>query len=124
MRFKLVSMAIGIRNGMIFVARTSRGIPPAFVDDIATLIMPNIAMSTAGSRDGIDCRSGRTSSIIIHLSNDSTNLPKQIKQFTRTLIKRKHKRNILGSHHSLTLNVIVSKQIFFIRGRIQYFIAC
>lgn len=69
---------------MILVARTSRGKPPAFVDDIATLIIPNIAISTAGSRDGIDCKSGRTSSIIIHLSNDSTSLPKHIKLLTRT----------------------------------------
>ena len=28
------------------------------------------------------------------------------------------------SHYSLTLKVMVSKQIFFIRGKMQYFIAC
>lgn len=74
-----------MRNGITFVAKTSRGRPPAFADVMATLMIPNIAMSTAGSRDGIDCRSGKTSSMMIHLSNDSTSLPKHIKQLTRTL---------------------------------------
>lgn len=45
---------MGMRNGIILVASTSRGKPPAFVDDIATLMIPNIAISTAGSRDGTD----------------------------------------------------------------------
>jgi hypothetical protein len=47
-------MDIGTKNGIIFVASTSRGKPPVFVEDIATLIIPNIAISTAGSREGID----------------------------------------------------------------------
>ena len=54
LRLRLVSIDIGMRNGIIFVANTSRGNPPAFADDIATLMMPNIAISTAGSRDGTD----------------------------------------------------------------------
>lgn len=70
---------------MTLVARISRGKPPDFVDDIATLMIPKMAISTAGSRDGIDCKSGITSSIMIHLSKDSTSFPKQIKQLTRTL---------------------------------------
>lgn len=84
MRFRLVSMEIGTRNGMTFVAKISRGKPPDLFADMITLIIPKIAMRTAGSREGIDCNNGMTSSIIIHLSKDSTNLPKQTKQFTRT----------------------------------------
>lgn len=77
---------------MIFVASTSRGKPPAFDEDKATLIIPRIAMRTAGSREGIDCNSGSTSSMIIHLSRDSTNLPRHIKQLTRTCNRRKSTR--------------------------------
>ena len=83
-KFRLVSIDIGTRNGIIFVASTSRGRPPVFVDDKATLIIPKIAIRTAGSRDGIDWSNGKTSSMITHLSNDSTNLPRHIKQLTRT----------------------------------------
>jgi len=39
---------------MTFVASISRGKPPDFVDDIATLMIPNMAIRTAGSREGID----------------------------------------------------------------------
>lgn len=84
LRLRLVSIDMGMRNGIILVASTSRGKPPAFVDDIATLMIPNIAISTAGSRDGTDWRSGRTSSIMTHLSKDSTSFPRHIKQLTRT----------------------------------------
>ncbi len=54
LRLRLVSIAIGIKNGITLVASTSRGNPPAFDDDIATLTIPNIAISTVGSRDGTD----------------------------------------------------------------------
>jgi hypothetical protein len=47
-------MEIGTKNGITFVASISRGKPPDFVDDIATFIIPNIAIRTAGSRDGMD----------------------------------------------------------------------
>ncbi len=84
LRLRLVSIEIGTKNGMTFVASISRGKPPDFVDDIATLMIPNIAIRTAGSRDGIDWSNGMTSSIIIHLSNDSTSFPRHIKLLTRT----------------------------------------
>ena len=54
LRLRLVSIEIGTKNGITFVARISRGKPPAFDDDIATFMIPNIAIRTAGSRDGID----------------------------------------------------------------------
>ena len=84
LRLRLVSIEIGTKNGITLVARISRGKPPDFDDDIATFIIPNIAIRTAGSRDGIDWSNGITSSIIIHLSNDSTNFPRHIKLLTRT----------------------------------------
>ena len=77
-------MEIGTKNGITFVANISRGKPPALDEVIATLMIPKIAIKTAGSREGIDCNNGITSSIMIHLSKDSTNLPKHIKQLTRT----------------------------------------
>ncbi len=94
-RLRLVSMEIGTKNGITFVASISRGKPPDFVDDIATFIIPNIAIRTAGSRDGMDWSKGITSSIIIHLSKDSTNFPRHIKQLTRTWKNKKWiKKNI------------------------------
>lgn len=98
---------MGTRNGITLVASTSRGKPPDFVDDIATLIIPKIAISTAGSRDGIDCSRGRTSSIIIHLSNDSTSFPRHIKQLTRTYWLLKRKQNRLRDYLKLYLTLIV-----------------
>lgn len=47
-------MEIGTRNGITLVASISRGKPPDFDEDIATLMIPKIAMRTAGSRDGMD----------------------------------------------------------------------
>ena len=112
MRLRLVSIDIGIKNGIIFVASTSRGKPPAFVDDIATLIIPNIAIRTAGSRDGIDWRSGKTSSLITHLSKDSTNFPRHIKQLTRTLNNNKNKRVVTKETTYLHLMLLFQNKSF------------
>ena len=83
-RFRLVSMEIGTRKGMTLVASISRGRPPDFEEDMATLMIPKTPMRTAGSRDGIAWSRGITSSMMIHLSNDSTSFPRHIKPFTRT----------------------------------------
>ena len=117
---------MGTKKGITLVANISRGKPPALEEFIATLMMPRIAMRTAGSREGIDCSNGMTSSMIIHLSKDSTNLPKHIKQFTRTWNEGYcvQKTSMTSLSHPRTLRVIVSKQIFLIRGKMQYFIAC
>ena len=123
-RVKLVSMEMGTRKGITFVARISRGRPPDFEDDVITLMIPNMAIRTAGSREGIDCSKGSTSSMMIHLSKDSTSFPRHIKQFTRTWNEIRDNRTGWTGCQLPTLKVIVSKQIFFIRGKIQYFIAC
>lgn len=77
--------------------------------------IPNILISTPGSREGICGSSGKTSSSTYHLSMYSSNLPRHTRQPTRTW---NEKKTTTDKRKHFLKNIIqikrLKKKIFFL----------